>query len=169
MSRLRWLGVSVLVALALGLGAVAWTVGQAHPAPPPSEAQARAALDEAVAFARAGDFTNLCAMGGLDCQEILDEAGRAAVPDAPPTVYASRVVEPSQLPGGDWDVGGRVLAVCGTDGQGRPYRGEVIVFQDGATMRMIEPVYWSGTSSGSSASPVTPASPLPSSGCPTGY
>ncbi len=169
MSRMAWLWALVAVALTLGLGAVAWSIGQARPAPPPSEAQALAALDQAVALARTGGFTALCAMGGLDCQTILDEAGRDAVPDAAPAVYATRAVEPSMLPGGDWDLGGRILAVCGTDGRGRPYRGEVVVFQDGSALRMIEPIYWAGISIGSAASPVTPASPLPQGGCPAGY
>jgi hypothetical protein len=115
-------------------------------------------------LARAGDFTRLCALGGGNCQQILDGAG--PVPDAPPTVIGSRVVEPTHLPDGNWDVGGRVLAVCGIDGRGQPYRSEVIVFQDGPTLRIIEPVYWSGYSIGDAASPVTPASPEPIGGCP---
>ncbi len=167
MSSVARLGVlAVVVLVALGVGGSVLIPALSRPAPPPTEAQARAALDEAVSLARAGDFTGLCAIGGGNCQRTLDDAGRDAVPTAAPTVIGTRVIEPTQLAGGAWDLGGRVLGVCGIDGRGQPYRSEVLVFQDGQTMRMIEPVYWSRLTIGSAASAVTAPGPAQTGGCP---
>ena len=114
------------------------------PPPPPSGARAVAALDRAVSYARAYDFAGLCSLSDGNCPIILDQAGRDAVPPDPPTVYATRVLQPTRLANGGWDAGGLVLQVCGIDGRGRPYRSEVLVFTTGSTVTLINPVYWSG-------------------------
>ncbi len=114
------------------------------PPPPPSDAQARAALDRAVAYARAYDFDGLCSLSDGNCSFLLQQAGRDAVPSDPPTVYGERVLQPTHLSNGAWDGGGRVLQVCGIDGRGHPYRSEVLAFTTGSTITLINPVYWSG-------------------------
>ena len=114
------------------------------PPPPPSDAQARAALDRAVAYARAFDFDGLCGPSDGNCSFLLQQAGRDAVPPDPPTVYGERVLQPTQVANGAWDGGGRVLQVCGIDGRGNPYWSEVLAFTTGSTVTLINLVYWSG-------------------------
>ncbi len=92
------------------------------PPPPPSETAARAG----------------------NCSFLLQHAGRDAVPPDPPSVYGTRMLQPTQFANGAWDGGGRVLQVCGVDGHARPYRSEVLAFTTGSTITLINPVYWSG-------------------------
>ena len=114
------------------------------PPPPPSDAAARAALERAVAYARAFDFDGLCGLGDGNCPILLQQASRDAVPPDPPIVCGERVLQPTQLANGAWDGGGRVLQVCGIDGRGHPYRSEVLAFSTGSTVTLINAVYWSG-------------------------
>ena len=146
------------------------------PPPPPADAQARAALDRAVAYARALDFDGLCSLSDGNCSIILQQAGRDAVPPDPPTVYGGRVLQPTQLANGAWDGGGRVLQVCGIDGRGNPYRSEVLAFTTGSTVTLINPIYWSGvgiqSNAGAQAAPSIAVEADPGSsiqdGCPGG-
>ena len=146
------------------------------PPPPPTEAAARAALDRAVAYARAGDFDGLCGLSDGNCSFLLQQADRDAVPPDPPTVYGTRVLQPTRLSNGAWDTGGRVLQVCGIDGRGMPYRSEVLAFTIGSTITLINPVYWSGVGiqaiPGAQAVPSVAVDAEPGSsiteGCPVG-
>ena len=139
------LGLAALLALvALGVGRAVPPVLNQPPPPPPTEAWARAALDRVVALARAGDFERLCGLSDGNCHIILEQAGEDAVPPDPPTVYGTRVMVPVPLSDGAWQGGGVVLEVCGIDGRGQPYRSEVLAFDDGHAIRLINPIYWSG-------------------------
>ena len=114
------------------------------PAPPPSEADARAYLATVVGLAMRGDFEGLCAVGSGTCEKQLRDAGRDAVPPAPPRIVGTRVIQPRAVVGG-WSSGGRVLEVCGIDGRGSPYYDEVLVFRDGSRLISVGTVYWSRT------------------------
>ena len=168
------LGLAALVALVvLGVGRVVPPVLNQPPPPPPTEARARAALDRVVALARAGDFERLCGLSDGNCHIILEQAGEDAVPPDPPTVFGTRVMVPVPLSDGAWQGGGVVLEVCGIDGRGQPYRSEVLAFDDGHAIRLINPIYWSGVTisgfAGAGAAPSVAvsvgASPTPT-GCP---
>ena len=113
-------------------------------APPPSEADARAYFATVVGLAMGGDFEGLCAVGSGTCEKQLRDAGRDAVPPAPPRIVGTREIQPRAVVGG-WSSGGRVLEVCGIDGRGDPYYDEVLVFHDGSRLISIGTVYWSRT------------------------
>ena len=112
------------------------------PAPPPSEADARAYFATVVGLAMRGDFEGLCSVGSGTCEEQLRDAGRDAVPPAPPRIVGTRLIQPRAVVGG-WSSGGRVLEVCGIDGRGDPYFDEVLVFREGPRLISIGTVYWS--------------------------
>ena len=115
-----------------------------RPAPPPSEADARAYFATVVGLAMGGDLEGLCAVGSGTCEKQLRDAGRDAVPPAPPRIVGTREIQPRAVVGG-WSSGGRVLQVCGIDGRGDPYYDEVLVFHDGSRLISIGTVYWSRT------------------------
>jgi hypothetical protein len=146
----RLLGAGILVlavagAVSLGPQLMPRTPASSFvPPSPPSETAARAALARAVAYARARDFAGLCSLSDGNCSFLLQHAGRDAVPPDPPSVYGTRMLEPTRLSNGAWDGGGRVLQVCGVDGHARPYRSEVLAFTTGSTITLINSVYWSG-------------------------
>lgn len=130
----------------------------------PTPEEASAVLDQLVAFAQAGDLEGLCSIGDGNCEATLDDVGPGSAPHDRPIVLGQRVVAPDAATG---SVGGRVIAVCGTDGVGRAYRSEILVFRAGANLRAINPVFWSGITIASGS--VAEASPPPSgaSPCPT--
>jgi hypothetical protein len=111
--------------------------------PIPSRSEAIAFVEQLYPLAERGQFEALCAEGGGNCETVLADAGRDAVPAARP-----KVVDTFELPGRETPdgmmVGGLVVALCGIDGRDRPFRTEVLVFRDGDRLRAIEPVYWSG-------------------------
>jgi len=115
-----------------------------RPAPPPSEADARAYFATVVGLAMGGDFEGLCAVGSGTCEKQLRDAGRDAVPPAPPRIVGTREIQPRAVVGG-WSSGGRVLEVCGIDGRGDPYYDEVLIFHDGSRLISFGTVYWSRT------------------------
>ena len=116
--------------------------GAATPSGQPTQADAESALAKLVAFAQAGNFTAMCEMGDGNCQRTLNDVGVASVPAKAPVVVGTRVIEASGN-----SRGGRVLEVCGTNGSdGRTYHSEILVFRDGANLRVINPIYWSGIS-----------------------
>jgi hypothetical protein len=156
--RLRFMG---LLAAALLAGCSLVPFGE--PEPIPTEAEARTFLAEIVALARSGDFDGLCARGS-NCRQALDSAGRDAVPPDPPLVVGTRRIEHEQRQGG-WSVGGIVLQVCGIDGRGDAYDGEVMVLRSEGTLTSIGTVYWSGTRIATSNVVGAPRGPAPA-GCP---
>jgi hypothetical protein len=127
----------------------------------PTDVEAVAFLNQAVALAAAGNFDELCALGGGNCEETLEDAGRDAVPSGPPLVLRTWLVI-----GSGTSTGGRILEVCGIDGRQRPYRTQILVFPDidGDGFRAIEPVYWSGMTI--AAGNVVGPQPTPAITCP---
>jgi hypothetical protein len=150
--------VSAVRALAVGLALVALLLGACSPVfgpdqrlpEPPSDADARAYLARVVALAHAGDFDALCAVGGGNCERILEQAG-PDVPTDDPTLVGQRVEQPTAA--GDLSsVGGRILELCGRRDDGTLYYSEMIVFVDGRSLIAIEPIFWSGLHIASSSS-----------------
>jgi hypothetical protein len=150
------------VAVVAGLGVWVWWQ-QGGFGGPVSDAAARRYFDRIVAAAQAKDFDALCRFNGSvsNCQaelrincpenlgsgpapsfppgEALQEACRQSVPPDPPTVVSSWY-----KPAKDGYVGGRILVVRGTDGRGKPYETEVLIFRDRRTYKAIRAVFWSG-------------------------
>jgi hypothetical protein len=115
-----------------------------HQPPPPSEAEARAFLDEIVEAAVSRDFEALCALGGGSCESFLADPGGRDVPSDRPTVVGIRFVHP-RANGPRPRTGGYVLELCGRDLDGDPFYSEMLVFRDVAgELRAIEPLYWMG-------------------------
>jgi hypothetical protein len=113
-----------------------------------------------------GDLTTLCEFGSGTCRQTLDGIDPATVPHAEPVVVGTRVIEPSQLPGGAWNVGGRILELCGRDGRNQPYSSEILVFGPDDHLISTGTVFWIGTKIASD--PVTGSSPAPPTACPPG-
>ena len=111
---------------------------------PPSEADARALLDEIVETALSHDLEALCALGGGSCEAFLADPGGRDVPPDRPTVVGTRFVDPRPS-GPRARTRGYVLELCGEDLDGDPYYSEMLVFRDFAgDLRAIEPLYWMG-------------------------
>ena len=72
-------------------------------------------------------------------KEVLAEWCRQAAPREAPEIISSMDRE-----GRSGSVGGRVLLVRGTDGHGRPYETEVLIFRDKRSYRATHAVFWSG-------------------------
>ena len=110
----------------------------------PSLEEATAMLGRLASYAQAGDFDGLCAVGDGNCRRALNQVGETSAPDEPPTVLGSRVVDADPAVG---SFPGRVLGLCGLDGNGRVYRSEILVFRDaGGSLRVVNPVFWNNTS-----------------------
>lgn len=114
------------------------------PPPPPSEAAAIAYLHSIVAMVAAGDPFAICEVGSGTCTQILRGSDLARVPTTPPVVVGSTTIEPTRLPGGTWNAGGRVLQLCGRDGLGEPYSSEILVFEDQGRLISTATPYWLG-------------------------
>jgi hypothetical protein len=110
----------------------------------PTVEEGRTHLAEIVRLAQAGDFDGMCALGDGNCERILELAGRDAVPPDPPTIVATRTM-PTTSSDSQQSLGGVVFVLCGTDGRGKPYDSELLVFHDGNGLRAINPVYWGRT------------------------
>jgi hypothetical protein len=121
----------------------AMLVGCSVQSPIPSRSEAIAFVEHLYPLAESGQFEALCAEGGGNCETVLADTGRDAVPAARPKIVDTFEV-PSRDTGDGTMVGGLVLVLCGVDGRDRPFRTEVLVFRDGSRLRGIEPVYWSG-------------------------
>lgn len=151
-----WSRQSVAVLLVLAVAACTSAGPTAGTIPSVEEAQAH--LAEIVRLARVGDFEEMCALGDGNCEQILEMAGRDAVPPDPPTIVATRTV-PTTSSDGQQSFGGVVFVLCGVDGRGEHYDSEMLVFHDGNGLRAINPVYWSRTRI--AASPQTAATFAP--------
>jgi hypothetical protein len=150
------------VAVIAGVAFWAWWQGGGFGGPVSDEA-ARRYFDRIVAAAQAKDFDALCRLNSSvgTCREelrvncpknfgsgpapsfpqgaALEEACRQSVPPDPPTVVSSWYKPPK-----DGYVGGRILVVRGTDGWGKPFETEVLIFRDRRTFKAIRAVFWSG-------------------------
>jgi hypothetical protein len=125
---------ALLAAILVGCGPAGTSAGS-----PPSEARARALLDEIVAAARRADFEALCGFGDANCTDVLEMAGRDRLPQLPPVVAGSWLLPPR-----DGREGGIVLQLCGVDAAGAAYATEMLVQPGRGRLIAIQPVYWSG-------------------------
>ena len=72
-------------------------------------------------------------------KKVLLEWCQAAVP-----AEAPRIVSSARRESRSGSVAERLLAVAGTDGYGRPYETEVLIFRDKRSYRATHAVFWSG-------------------------
>jgi hypothetical protein len=145
---------AIVVVVAGGIGAW-WFLGGADR--PVTDSEAKAYLNRIVAAAGHRDFEALCRLNGAvtNCRHQL-EVGCDDTPFNPPTVSCKETV-PSQAPAvvvsrdhkKDTPDGtsGRILVISGTDGLGRPYKSELMVFRESRHhFKAINAVYWSNAS-----------------------
>lgn len=133
--RGRACGVAALLLVVLaGCGPAGTPAGS-----PPTEAHARALLEEIVASAQRADFEALCGFGDANCPDVLAMAGRDRLPPRPPIVAGSWVLPPR-----DGREGGLVLQLCGVDAAGTAYATEMLVQSGRGRLVAIHPIYWSG-------------------------
>jgi len=159
-STLRWMRLSPL----LGAGAVLVACSTSVPFDPPSQAEARAYVARAIGLALDGDLEALCAAGGGNCDEILEQAGD--IPAAPPLIVDVFEVPNQRHPDGSWTLGGQMVELCGHRDDGSVYRTQMLVFRDNAgRLIAIEPIYWSGIGIIIGGPPVTTGA-TPSFDCP---
>jgi hypothetical protein len=147
---------ALIVMLAAACGPAAFV----PPAAPTPEA-AQVYLDQVVALVEGGNVASVCSMGGGTCQHSLEAADPGAIPNTPPRVVGTRVLAPNQHADGSWDVGGRVIQVCGTDGKGDPYFSELLVFYDAGRLISTNPLFWTRTLvvTGPATAPSAPPNP----------
>ena len=151
MKRRRVLAFLLVVSAAAGVWW--WTAGGAEK--PVTEAEARRFLGQIVAAAQAKDFEAVCDLNGSvgNCRDQLRKGCddtpfgpdpivcTETVPPEPPTVASTRYHEKG--PGG---TAGRILVLTGTDGIGRPYKSELMVFRENRhRFKAINAVYWSNS------------------------
>ena len=149
----------LLVILLAGCGGIA----SRTPVPPPSEAEALAHLAQVEGVVRSGDLSRLCDLGSGTCKQILERSDPAMVPNTVPVVVGTRVIPHSDLPGGMWTDGGRVLMLCGRDGLGKRYYSEMLVFfEDGRVISTGTP-YWVGMTIANGTTTEASSPPVP--GC----
>lgn len=128
------LGSAILVSCSPGAGSDRY----------PTTDEALAITTKAVQLAQQGRFDELCALGGGNCEVILDTAGRQEVPPLPPALKVGRTI-PTTNQGSGQRTGGQVIVACGTGKEGPAYRTEMLVYFDQTnSLRVTEPVYWSG-------------------------
>jgi hypothetical protein len=150
-----------LRALALLTAGIAGCGGAAFTPPPiPTQAAALELFNEIVAVVQSGDLNNLCRYGSGTCRKTLDTAEPGSTPRTRPVVVGSRIDESSTEDGETWSIGGRILELCGRDGNGRPYYSEMLIFEADGRLIAKEPVYWVGmriADSGDVGGAVTPS------------
>jgi hypothetical protein len=147
--------IAILVVVAGAVGAWWWYFGGADV--PVTDSEAKAYLNRIVVAAQRRDFDALCRLNGAvtNCQHQLDVgcddtpfkppvvSCTETVPREPPAVVATRYHE-KDTPDG---TPGRILVVSGTDGLGRAYKSELMVFrEDRHHLKAINAVYWSNAS-----------------------
>ena len=139
------------------------------PPTPPSEDAAAGLLHSVVDIVKSGDLDRLCSVGAGTCPKTLRDSDPRAVPQSEPVVVGTRVVPSSANADGTWNVGGRVLELCGRDGLNRPYYSEMLVFEQDGRLIATQPVYWTGIriavgSTVGGPAPTPPPCPEPSAG-----
>ncbi len=113
--------------------------------------QATDLLNRAVEYAGSRDLDKLCSLSSssLTCRKQWEDAGEwDAVPAEAPEIIDTYLIPNQKLGNGMTQTGGRLLVVSGTDGKGRPYRTEMLVFGGGWLhgLRAMNVIYWSGAS-----------------------
>jgi len=157
MSRKRLLPI---VGIVVVLGVFIWWQ-QGGIGGPVSDKAARSYFARIVTAAQQKDFDALCKLnasqgtcdfdlriacrppvgGPIDPgEQVLIEWCKQAVPTQAPAIISSEHRE-----GRSGSVGGRLLVVAGTDGYGRSYETEVLIFRDKRSYKATHAVFWSGT------------------------
>jgi hypothetical protein len=154
--------VALIVALLLS-GCAA--TGAHVPVPPPTEAEALAHLGEVVKVVKSGDLAHLCDLGNGSCRQLLQKSDPATVPRTDPRVVGTKVIPYSDLGGGMWTDGGRVLMLCGRDGLGRQYYSEMLVAREDGRLVSTGTPYWIGMTIATDTA--TSASMAPAPECPS--
>ena len=131
------------LAALLALAGAACT-STASPPPPPSDDAGRAFLVELFDRVTSGELGALCELGSGTCPHDLRAVEPASAPSQPPEVASSRVLAPIVASGDTWTQGGRLFEVCGSDGLGRRFRSEVLIFETGSGLRAVNAVFWTG-------------------------
>ncbi len=115
--------------------------------------EAKAILNQAVAYAQARNLGGLCQLGGSVnmCQHQFTGAGGwGTVPSEPPEIVDTYYLPTKHFDNGFQATGGRVLVLEGINGKGEPYRTEFMVFKTddpsagSGGLAVINVVYWSG-------------------------
>jgi hypothetical protein len=157
-ARMKLVVIAVAIA-AIGVGATAQLVRPSEPSgivAHPTDEQARADLHNLVELAKSGDASKLCSHGTSNCSRNVDTfTAMASVPKDAPKVVSS--VDVPDRAGGYQ--GGRLLRVCGIDGNGDSYRRSLLFFGTDQRWTVIEAIYWK---IGYSDSNIVPPSSEPS-------
>ncbi len=117
----------------------------------PSVDEATSVLNQAVAYAQSRDIEGL---GRLSQDKsmasiILNNIGGwQTVPTDPPQIVNTYILPTVQLKSGGEATGGRVLVLQGTNGLGKPYQTQFLVFRAGSQFGVINVIYWDGFSVG---------------------
>jgi hypothetical protein len=151
---------AVLVLVSILIGGCGGTPGRT-PVPPPSEAEALAHLAQVEAIVRSGDLSHLCDLGGGTCRQLLAKSDPSTVPATVPEVMGTRVIPHSELGGGMWTDGGRVLMLCGRDGLGKRYYSEMLVFFEQRRLVSTGTQYWVGMTIATGATTETSPAAIP--------
>ena len=145
-SRMVRIANTVLALLALAGASSGCGTDKSPAVANPTDAQARAYLSRVVAVATTGDLAALCKLGPGTCAKLAVTTHAAdKLPSGAPTVVGSSDVPSSSDSSGATLQGGRLLEVCGLDGQGHGYRTRLLFFgSDVDHFTVIEPLYWTG-------------------------
>lgn len=142
-------GVLALLLVAGITGAVATGAREDTDVPPatraPTEAEATAAFEELVDVGLGSDPANVCtrlAASQTSCRQLLDATDQR--PAGPPNLVHARSVPTTELADG-WVQGGLVWTLCGIHQDGGRYRSEVLVWIEHDEVKVLHPVWWSGT------------------------
>jgi hypothetical protein len=138
------IGACTAAFLAVGSFTVVTLADSATSAPDrvPEEKVALEVLRDVVNTTRSGDVDQICGMGGsrLLCLRLLEGAGGLlSVPRKTPQIVRSFALHSQGN-----SVAGRVLVVKGTDGLGRSFLTDFLVFMQGSDAVPQSPIYWSG-------------------------
>ena len=136
--------ISVVAILLVSLAACA-------PSSLPTEQEARTFLDGVVASVDAGDINRLCELS--DCMP--DDRKSFQAPSDPPTIVATRVIQPASIPGGGESLGGQVLELCGIGPNSTPYHFEMLVFRANGQLHTPTYRYWQNMTVSGASSPTT--------------
>ncbi len=150
LTRSKLLGGVLALLLVAGItAAVAIEAREDAIAPPatraPTEAEATATFEELVEVGLGSNPADVCtrlAASRTSCRQLLDATEQR--PAGPPNLVHARSVPTTELADG-WVQGGLVWTLCGAHEDGGTYRGEVLVWIEHDEVKVLHPVWWSGT------------------------
>jgi hypothetical protein len=162
---------TLLLLIALLPSACMGSGGDYVPPSPPPESAARDLVNHAVNLALNHDFDQLCALGTLDCKQVLNDTGTDTVPTTAPMFVSVSTIPNRETSPGTWAPGGVLFRLCGLDGKNQAYRSEMLVLVDhqGTGLVAEEPVFWGSLNIGSTVAEPSPNQDATSTwqGCPS--